>query len=173
MNHIINREKVGGHLEEVRLLLEEILNKNNIKKTITLIHNKRFSKCVARASVERLSTTEEFSNKIEVSSFFLAMSRENQREVLIHELTHILLMPKNCSHNQEFKEKCKELGGKEVMFKVSEELIKDTNFLMRYVLRCNKCGGICYQSMKKTKAIKEFTNFKSICCREKLTLESS
>ena len=155
------------------MLLEEILNKNNIKKIIILTHNKRFSKCVARASVERLSATEEFSNKIEVSSFFLAMSRENQKEVLIHELTHILLMPKNCSHNREFKEKCIELGGKEIMFKVSEEINKDTNFSMRYVLRCNKCGGICYQSMKKTKAIKEFDNFKSICCREKLTLESS
>ena len=173
MNHIINREKVGEHLEEVRLLLEEILNKNNIKKVITLIHNKRFSKCVARASVERLSTTEEFSNKIEVSSFFLAMSRENQREVLIHELAHILLMPKNCSHNKEFKEKCIELGGKEIMFKVSEEINKDTNFSMRYVLRCNKCGGVCYQSMKKTKVIKEFVNFRSMCCREKLNLESS
>ena len=160
-------------MEEVRLLLEEILNENNIKKIITLIHNKRFSKCVARASVERTSNTEDFSNKIEVSSFFLAMSRENQREVLIHELTHILLMPKNCSHNKEFKQKCIELGGKEIMFKVSEEINKDTNFSMRYVLRCNKCGGICYQSMKKTKAIKEFDNFKSICCREKLTLESS
>ena len=156
------------------MLLEEILNENNIKKIITLIHNKRFSKCVARASVERASNTEDFFNKIEVSSFFLAMSRENQREVLIHELTHILLMPKNCSHNKEFKQKCIELGGKEIMFKVSEEINKDTNFSMRYVLRCNKCGGgICYQSMKKTKVIKEFDNFKSICCREKLTLESS
>jgi len=155
------------------LLLEEILKQNNIKKIIILTHNKRFSRCVARASVKRLSTTEDFSNKIEVSSFFLAMSRENQKEVLIHELAHILLMPKNCSHNREFKEKCIELGGKEIMFKVSEEISKDTNFLMRYVLRCNKCGGICYQSMKKTKVIKEFINFKSICCKEKLTLESS
>ena len=160
-------------MEEVRLLLEEILNENNVKKIITLIHNKRFYKCVARASVERIPNTKDFSNKIEVSSFFLAMSRENQREVLIHELTHILLMPKNCSHNKEFKEKCIELGGKEFMFKVSEEINKDTNFPMRYILRCNKCGGICYQSMKKTKAIKEFTNFKSMCCKEKLTLESS
>jgi len=84
----------------------------------------------------RMGACDYNSKQIEVSAYFLNSPQEELTDVLLHEIAHALVGPKN-GHNYVWKAKCREIGANPSRTYETVKVVNTAQY--NYVLRCPRC----------------------------------